>query len=1728
MAQGNKFGTFGGVFTPAILTILGVIMYLRLPWIVGEGGMWLTIGIVLAAHVISVTTGLSVASIATDKKVEVGGPYYIVSRSLGLPIGGTLGLALYIGLSFSVSLYVIGFCESMLTYFGYEMSKDNIRIAGTITLFAVTGITLISTAFAIKIQYFIMAAIFLSLISILAGSPETVPETAHFEPKEGGASLAVLFGIFFPAVTGFTAGVNMSGDLKDPKQALPKGTLAAIALGLVVYVGLTVFLAYRIAPEDLADPEVLLNFSWIPEFVVAGIWGATLSSAIGSILGAPRILQAKSIDRITPEVFARGRGKSNEPINALMLTFGIAEFGILVGELDVIAAVVSMFFIMTYGFLNLSCAIESWASPDFRPDFKIPRAVPVVGAITCLLIMIQLDFLAMIAATAILSALYLYFKRRELTLETGDTWEGVWSSVVRSGLARLSRGGSHRRNWRPNVVAFTGAAVPGGAPDDDAGSLIRAVSATRGVLTEFELGVGGKGKSGKAKADDSEDMEDLAAQGVFRRSVTTDDAYATIAGICRYHGFSGLEPNTVALPLHAATDDPARFSALWETFADLDYNVIIPGPSRRVVADDAAEGGGRRIDVWWANGRGNVGFGLALVRFVTTAEQWRRADLRFVLLTEDRAAGDVLYKATQRLLSEARVGAAVKVLSQEELDGQRPFHELVLQESRDADLAVVGLPEKLDEAELSATDELATALPSTLFVRASQLFEETAFERKADDRVSAPLTDAAEVEPDDDKPVQLVLPVIPELSLQAAAFDDGLQQVATDFFTRGLSHAQRADARLLERAMALVDKQLPQVARGLNGPLPKQRKHMARVMGSFIFQAHRLLREFDEDGVEVLRDGIAHGVDALQLGMSELKLAVPREVEVIRSVADFRAFPEDSGPLRRLKFRRRFGARLFRRDARYTVRAGALAGFYLDDAVTVMAHGAYIDEARRHYEVLRVVASVLHAARQVLEQVSKRLGGDDDLAGFVADERQRLATILERELEDRRSAASRQRVGLKSRARSIANRFAADLERVDVNLVLRKQRTVSREATEAGEELEGAAERWSENARLRVRRGQLQMAVAGLQHRLRSIVTRARNAISDQLMHGVVADYAALSEAITTYRDGVAEGDAEARLKAATEFRKRFEADTVVSELTKEVQQAVSELPERIVTLSDDEVTKLVEDPFGDPEVLEVALRRMIEVLVESEIIGPVQARAAQIPEVEHRAVGVAQDAVRLIEYHSATDLEADGTAAEAVTLGDDLTTVIETSLARIEAEQSKLSEQAPALEELLHKQLALVMERSHSYAITGGAEGQFVVARGSRDTMLSGVGRATRVLRERTRDLVYRQSAGVLYRRNAGTVIARRIRNERMHNAIVDPMLELVGSMTPSGDLMQRLPFYYRQLFLGKAAIGADFWVGRDAEMAACRRGVDHYHEGYRGALVVIGERNSGKSALCQFMANKLFGTENVFHVFAPPGGSTDLQTLRRRVETELKRSGDLDEIFASMPATSVVVFHDIELWWERGPKGTVIIERLLELVDRHADDVLFVFNLNSYAYRYLDRMTRISDRSLATVTCQPLLAEELKDVVMRRHGSTGLSFTVDGRHSEEMSDFRLAGLFTRFYDVSRGNVGAALQAWIAHMEGVDGDELALRRPTPPLLDIFDQLTPAWQALLVQFVLHKQLTLPRLRRLTGESDAALAAELGALKRMGLVNQSSDGILELDRWAHHLLTTYLAERRIIA
>ncbi len=719
MPQKTKFGTFAGVFTPSILTILGVIMYMRLGWVVGNAGLVGAIVIIIIAHVISVTTGLSLSSVATDKKIGAGGIYYILSRSMGIPIGGSIGIALFIGTAFSIALYLIGFAESFNNYIGFGTTINDVRITGTIALVAITALALISTSIALKTQFIILVAIIVSLISIFLGTTEFAPSTVTLFSTENNVPLEVVFAVFFPAVTGFTAGIAMSGDLEDPKKSIPTGTLYAIGAGLLVYISLAVFMAYTIDAETLkTDYNILMKIALFAPAVVAGIWGATLSSALGGILGGPRILQAMSLDKVTPKLFSKGKGANNEPVNALFFAFMIAEAGILIGELDIIARVVSMFYLTAYGFINISYFLESWANPDFQPSFKIKRWIGLLGFIACFTVMFKLDMMAMIAALAVISAMYFWLQRKEVKLQSNDVWKSVWENVVNKGLKRIDAQVEENTNWNPNIILFSG-------KSDHQSYLVelcKTVSGRTGIVTNFKLILDKENNKPPLKKTDQVVRDGMFKDlGIFARQIKVDNIYSGITNIASTFGFSGVEPNTIMMGWPKGLENSTEYSKMTQTLLHLDYNLLYLDFDKKTKFGNYSS-----VDFWWRETDSkNAEMMLNIARFIIASPNWNNTNIRVLFVNNNNVDVTIIETKIATLVEDLRVNVTIKIINN--AVEQKPFYNIIEEESKATNLTIVGIPdyniEKQAEFVLK-TNNLFESIGSTLLVRAANNFNE--------------------------------------------------------------------------------------------------------------------------------------------------------------------------------------------------------------------------------------------------------------------------------------------------------------------------------------------------------------------------------------------------------------------------------------------------------------------------------------------------------------------------------------------------------------------------------------------------------------------------------------------------------------------------------------------------------------------------------------------------------------------------------------------------------------------------------------------------------------------------------------------------------------------------------------------------------------------------------------------------------------------------------------------
>lgn len=711
----RKFGTFGGVFTPCTLTILGVIMFLRFGEVVGNAGIVHALLIVTVAKLITGLTTFSLSAIATNTPVKGGGAYFMISRSLGVAPGGAIGLVLYLAQGVSVAMYVIGFTEAAMATF--PQLPDNFRLVATVVNLFVAGCVYIGAGWTIKLQYGILALLAASLVSFAAGavplwSLDTF--TANLAPAyTAAASPRTMFALFFPAVTGIMAGANMSGDLRDPSRSIPRGTLAAIGVTAVIYLGLAFALGGLGDSTTLrADTMLMRRVSAVPVLVTAGIFAANLSSALGSMMGAPRILQSLSRDQVfrTLRPFASESGVNREPRRAVLATALLAQAAILLGDLNTIAPIITMFFIITYGMLNLACFAEIHSrNPSFRPSFHVShQAVPLIGALGCLAAMFLVNTLWALLSIVLMGLIYGYLQRADLETRWGDVNSGVAFERAKRALLYLDTEAYHPKNWRPSIMVFTGnpahrlhlarlgvwltdrglltlARVVGSESPERAGRLLDSENDLRGFIREHRL-------------------------AAFPVVVSAANFPEGARNLIQCHGLGLLRSNTVLL---GWSDEPARqveFGQTLRMISRLKRSILLVRAREELFEKDGAPPG--PIDVWW-RGRNHGSLMLLMAHLLSQTPEWRNRKIRLLRAASSPEEVPKALRKLEGLIRDARIRAEPGVVHTDD------FAEALRRESRESALVFLGFlpPEPGEEAAFMERFRTLTAdLPTVILV----------------------------------------------------------------------------------------------------------------------------------------------------------------------------------------------------------------------------------------------------------------------------------------------------------------------------------------------------------------------------------------------------------------------------------------------------------------------------------------------------------------------------------------------------------------------------------------------------------------------------------------------------------------------------------------------------------------------------------------------------------------------------------------------------------------------------------------------------------------------------------------------------------------------------------------------------------------------------------------------------------------------------------------------------
>ncbi len=695
------------VFLTAISTILGAILFLRFGFAVGSVGFLGTLLIILIGHLVTIPTAMALAEIATNQKVEGGGEYFIISRSFGINIGGAIGLSLYLSQAISVAFYVIAFAETfevikpwISTHLGWEIYDNRIFSVPALGLLIWLMVSK-GASLGMKALYVVVSLLALSLIFLFLGKTsysEVFDNSQLFVNITPEKGFFYVFAIIFPAFTGMTAGVGLSGDLKDPKKSIPLGTITATVTGMIIYVFIAYKLASSASPDDLVNDQFIMSkiSLWGP-IIPLGLAAATISSALGSFMVAPRTLQAIGGDNVFPNRFAnlwlsRGSNEINEPRNATILTSIIAMIFVLMGDVNAVAEVITMFFLVTYGSLSLISFLQHFAAdPSYRPTFKSKWYLSLLGAMMSIYLMFKINTAYAIAAIILMVAIYFYITLNSETKKGMATiFQGViyqFSRTMQVFLQKTEK--DHKEeDWRPAVLCISQVSFE----RYSALEMMKWISHRYGFGTYIHFEKNYYSKESKIEAEDKLNklikIAGISKSNVFLETLISPSNTAAIIQAIQQPGISG-KPNNMML-FEYKKGETVWLSDIIDNFGLLQtakYDVCILGTS------DKNFGYKKDIHIWIGkDDYDNANLMILLSYILLGHPEWKNGEIKiFAAYPKEN-----LEKEQDNLINLTSSGRLpisannIRVLS---LSNGEKMQDLINQYSADADLTLVGFHE---------------------------------------------------------------------------------------------------------------------------------------------------------------------------------------------------------------------------------------------------------------------------------------------------------------------------------------------------------------------------------------------------------------------------------------------------------------------------------------------------------------------------------------------------------------------------------------------------------------------------------------------------------------------------------------------------------------------------------------------------------------------------------------------------------------------------------------------------------------------------------------------------------------------------------------------------------------------------------------------------------------------------------------------------------------------------
>lgn len=676
----GKFGTIEGVFIPNVLQMIGAIFFLRLGWILGHVGI-AEMGIIISlSSFLLILTSLSMTAIVTNMRMRAGGAYYIISRSLGIGFGSAIGILQCVSQLATIALCVSGFSLSIHEIY----SGIPIWLIQGLTIFALLVVTYISTNFALKTQGIIFIGLCCSIGSIFIAFTE-IPENLELMDKNPAIlTFWAAFSMFFPAITGIESGMAMSGDLRNPSRSLSIGTISSVISVFFLYLGTVFFLNVNVDADFLKTcPFIFYHIHRFSFLILLGVWLATLSSALGSLLGGPRVVQAIARDRGLPRFLARGSGPTNQPRVATLFVFIIAMVLTLCIDINEIIPILTMSCLVSYTLINFIAFFESFLqNPSWRPSFRIHWGVPLVGGVGCFVAMFMISPGITFSVLALVCLFCFWTSRRKINGNWNDIRYGLVSFFVNKAAMSLSLLTKSAKNWRPQILVF----FDSGIVHKNLAFFAQSLNQEKGLLT-FATNYPAEHIQ-NFRQELEENLKSLKILSHVHVSRESDPVLAA-TNVIENYGFGPLRPNTVMFPVPTASNQDSFVRLLLNAHEQEKNIILLNTNSNNDLLFRNFSQQNKQIDLWWRGKYpGNFELCLAMAFLLQHSAFWFRSKISIKMITKDKDSRSALFEQFQKYQKRLRIRNLEFVPIQ---DPEGDFFSNLAKASPRADLTFLGL-----------------------------------------------------------------------------------------------------------------------------------------------------------------------------------------------------------------------------------------------------------------------------------------------------------------------------------------------------------------------------------------------------------------------------------------------------------------------------------------------------------------------------------------------------------------------------------------------------------------------------------------------------------------------------------------------------------------------------------------------------------------------------------------------------------------------------------------------------------------------------------------------------------------------------------------------------------------------------------------------------------------------------------------------------------------------------